>query len=83
MVSIQVKARTGLDGVLHIDLPTGYPDSEVEGCLMINPVAPRGALEHENAAGWPEGFFDTTAGRWNGELERGNPGYFEARDWQE
>lgn len=33
----------------------------------------------EVGGGWPDGFFDRTLGGWEGELERGDQGYYEER----
>ena len=65
MVSIQVKAKVGPDGVLRLQVPTNFRDVEVDACLVLNP---------STSIVWPPGFFEATAGRWVGELERGRPG---------
>ena len=83
VVTIEIKAVTGVDGVLHLDVPTGLPETEIEGRLVVTPVAAN-LLDHK-AFGkeWPKGFFEATAGRWHGELERGEQGAFDRRAWDE
>ena len=77
MKTIQMNGHTSPDGTLDISVPTGLPESDVEVLLVVQPVTdqprPRGN-------GWPEGFFERTAGNWRGRpLVRGDQGEFEAR----
>ena len=74
MVTIDIKARTGADGVLHIDVPTGLPETDIEGRLVMSPVSAQGTSLQVYGDDWPDGFFESTAGRWHGELERGDQG---------
>ena len=74
MVTIEIKARTGADGILHIDVPTGLPETDIEGHLVMAPVADIRQKSEPSGSAWPQGFFEATAGRWHGDLERGEQG---------
>lgn len=73
-ISVQVKAIVGADGVLRLEVPTAFRDTEVDACVVIQP---------SETDAWPTDFFETTAGKWMGELERGEQGTAEQRDWPE
>jgi hypothetical protein len=83
MVDIHIKARTGADGVLRLRVPTGLVETDVEGRLVMSPVSQGTEAVLAGTGEWPDGFFEATAGRWQGEFERGEPGEFDRRDWQE
>ena len=83
MLTIQIRARTGTDGVLHIDVPTGLNETEMEGCLVMSPISRENLHRQTCGEAWPEGYFEATAGQWKGDLERGDQGAFDRRDWQE
>ena len=83
MVSINIRAHIGADGVLRLDIPTGLFETEVEGRLEMMPVVDASSHQEPNAAVWPDGFFEATAGCWQGALERGDQGEFDYRAWQE
>src|SRR5438552_15312129 len=59
MVSIQMKARVGPDGILRLEVPTIFRDTEVDACVVLQPIT---------TSAWPSGFFEATAGKWVGEL---------------
>lgn len=57
MQSIKVRSHVGLDGILHLDIPVGMHDSEVEVTVQVQPVD--STLQGK---GWPPGFFEETFG---------------------
>ncbi len=76
MISIQTKARVAADGTLTVQVPTDLPETDVDVMLVVQPVA--GSPE---ALGWPPGFFEETAGSWQGKpLERAPQGDLEVRE---
>jgi hypothetical protein len=75
MRTIQVRGKTGADGVLHLSIPLGTPEAEFEAVVVVQPQAPSGV--HPD---WPPGFFEKTAGAWQGELERAPQGEYEKRE---
>ena len=51
--------KVGSDGVLHLDIPVGAPNSEFEVLVVLQPTAPATRPEE---LGWPPGYFERTAG---------------------
>jgi hypothetical protein len=71
------RQRTGADGILHLDIPTGILEGEVEATVTYQELAPQEVDDN----GWPIGFFETVIGAWVGEpLERPEQGEFEVRE---
>jgi hypothetical protein len=58
METFKLQTHIGADGVLKVELPTGFSPREVEVVVVLNPV--EGELVDE--LGWPLGFFDRTYG---------------------
>ena len=52
MRSIQVRGKTGPDGVLHLSIPTEKPDQEYDVLIYLHP----------HSADWPPGYFEEVAG---------------------
>ena len=78
MKTIQLNGHTKPDGALDISVPTGMPDLDVEVLLVVQPVR-----DDDGAGdrGWPPGFFERTAGQWQGNaLTRGEQGNYEDRE---
>jgi hypothetical protein len=69
MVSIQVKAHVGPDGILRLQVPAEFRDTDVEARVELQPAPTNGATVGKDERGWPVGFFEATAGAWAGELE--------------
>jgi len=68
-------SRVGRDGVLHIEVPIGAADADQEVQVTIDPV-PAVPLTQEE---WRQ-FVLSTAGAWQGDLERPEQGEYEERD---
>lgn len=61
MNAFPARTRTSSDGSLHLSIPTGLPDTEVEVLVIIDAaarVSPTSAPYDQ----WPTGFFETYAG---------------------
>jgi hypothetical protein len=70
MQSILVRSRVGADGILHLDIPSGLADTDVEVTVILQPVNQPTAGRAEEL-GWSSGFFESVLGSWQGErLER-------------
>jgi hypothetical protein len=54
METIGVLSRSNGDGILHLDVPVGMKDTELEVTLTISPV--------RSDRGYPPGFFEQTYG---------------------
>ena len=52
MRSINMRAKTGADGALHLSVPTETPDQEYDVIVYLHP----------RIADWPPGYFDETFG---------------------
>ena len=75
MISVKTTAHVGPDGTLTLAVPTPLRETDVEVMVVVQPVT----LPAER--GWPPGFFEATAGGWQGEpLERGPQGEHEVRE---
>ena len=75
MISVKTTAHVGPDGTLTLAVPTPLRETDVEVMVVVQPVA----LPEER--GWPSGFFEATAGGWQGEpLVRGPQGEYETRE---
>lgn len=57
MQSITVRSHVGPDGILHLDVPVGIHDADLEVTVTVQPIdlTPQGK-------GWPPGFFEETFG---------------------
>ena len=75
MRTVLAHGKTGADGVLHLSIPLGAAEAEFEAVVIVQPQAP--PFIHPD---WPPGFFEQTAGAWQGELERAPQGEYEKRE---
>lgn len=78
MQSITLRSHVGPDGILHLMVPVGVTDKDLEVMVIYQP------LEYEltktpEELGWPPGFFERTAGTIP-DLERPPQGEYEARE---
>lgn len=62
MQSIKLHSRVGADGILHLDLPVGITDTEIEVTVTVKPVT-----SVTQTKGWIPGFFEEVIGGWVGE----------------
>ena len=83
MQSITLRSHVGKDGILHLDVPVGVHDAEIEVTVTIRPVAPSQAKTPEEL-GYPPSFFDRTAGSFqDAPLVRYPQGELQERSWDE
>jgi hypothetical protein len=80
MQTIQVLGKTGADGVLHLDIPLGAAEAEFEVIVVVQARGAAGRKPTPEELGWPPGFFEQTAGAWQGEFERAPQGEYEKRE---
>lgn len=78
MQTIEMRAKVGKDGTLHLNLPLGEGEAEREVIVTVRPAA-RAATSPEE---WQR-FVTETRGAWQGEpLVRPGQGEYEKReDW--
>ncbi len=76
MQSIKLHSHIGADGILHLELPVGMTDTEIEVTVTVKTVN-----SVTKKKGWMPGFFEEVIGGWVGEpLERPEQGEFEIRE---
>lgn len=68
MQSLQLRAQVDAQGQVVVPLPAELADQEVDLVVVFAAVDPvEAALPTATISDWPEGFFEATAGRWQGE----------------
>jgi hypothetical protein len=81
LVTYHTHTRVSKDGVLTIRLPSELAESEVEVTVEAKPAHAPGDERSRKDLGWPPGFFEETAGHWQGEpLVREPQGDYEVRE---
>ena len=61
MHSIKLRSHVGSDGVLHLQVPVGVQNSDIEVMIIVQPIEPEKATTPQDQ-GWPPGFFEQTFG---------------------
>lgn len=84
MRSIKIRSHVGADGMLHLNIPLGLTDRDVEIMVIYQPLETESKTKTPQELGWTPGFFENTFGAWEGEplvLEpQGEP---QERDWDD
>ncbi len=81
MQSITLQSHVGADGVLKLQVPVGIANADLEVMVVVQPITPASAHKTPGDLGWSPGFFERTAGGWQGEpLVREPQGEYEIRD---
>jgi len=62
MQSLNLHTHIGKDGILKVEMPAKFRDSEVDVVLVVNPAKPSNKSKTKKAKGWPPGFFERTFG---------------------
>lgn len=80
MRSILMRSRAGSDGIVHLEVPSGLVETDVEVMVILQPITQPASGPPADLA-WSPGFFETVAGGWEGEpLARENEGEYESRE---
>lgn len=81
MQSITLRSRVGEDGILHLEVPVGLTNAELEVTVTVQLVDPQPKAKTPEELGWPPGFFEQTAGALADDpLVRGAQGEYEVRE---
>ena len=81
MQSIKVRSHVGSDGILHLDIPVGVHDAELEVTLTVQPVDRQPEAKTPEELGWSPGFFEKTFGSLRDQpLEREPQGELQERE---
>jgi hypothetical protein len=70
MKSVSLRSHVGGDGILKLEIPLGETDVDCDVVVVVEPVAPMqpcSPMPSSESLGWSPGFFEETAGRWQGE----------------
>ena len=79
MQTIKLKSHVGDDGILHLDVPTNIKNAELEVVVTLKNII--STSENRKKLEWSPGFFEKTAGAWEGEpLQREPQGEYENRE---
>ncbi|WP_414527946.1 hypothetical protein [Nodularia chucula] len=62
MNSIKLTKRVGEDGILHLEIPVGITEKEVEIMVIYQPLEIPKLQKTPEELGWPPGFFAQTYG---------------------
>ena len=62
MQSIKLRSRVSSDGILHLNVPVGMADKELEVMVIFQPLEPSAQTKTPQELGWPPGFFEQTYG---------------------
>jgi hypothetical protein len=81
MQSIKVRSRVGADGMLHLQVPVGIKDTDLEVLVFFQRIAPATEAKTPEDLGWSPDFFERTFGCFHDKLlVRGEQGEFEKRE---
>ncbi|MBO3460354.1 hypothetical protein G7B40_018265 [Aetokthonos hydrillicola Thurmond2011] len=62
MQSVTLNYHVGDDGILHLDVPVGLQNADVEVTVTVQPANRTMEEEVLQGKGWPPGFFEETFG---------------------
>lgn len=62
MESVTLNYRVGEDGILHLDVPIGLTNADLEVTVTVQPVTSETRKTDPQDKGWPPGFFEETFG---------------------
>lgn len=62
MQSVTLNYRVGEDGILHLDVPTGITNEELEVTVTFQTLTAGTTDTIAQGQGWPPGFFEETFG---------------------
>jgi hypothetical protein len=81
MQSIKLCSHVGADGILHLEIPVGMTDKEMEVVVIYQQIEPLAPSKIPEELGWPPGFFEQTAGSLADDpIQRYPQGEYEARE---
>lgn len=79
MQTLTLQSQTDSEGILHLNVPVNLINTEFKVTVMLQPIISKSKTPEE--LGWTPGFFEKTAGAWQGEpLIRDEQGEYEQRE---
>jgi hypothetical protein len=79
MKTLCIQSQSGSDGKLHLEIPVETPNAVYDVVIVMQPERTIQAPQVAEEGSWPPGFFDATAGAWQGDFVR-DQGQFEERE---
>jgi hypothetical protein len=79
MQTLRVQTRSDSDRMVHLNIPVEVPDAAYDVVVVLQPRGDVPTPSPEEERGWPAGYFEATAGAWQGDLVR-DQGQFEERE---
>lgn len=76
MRTIETSQLSGMDGTLRLEIPVDKPGHNYRVVVVLSDDE----LKSDAGADWPEGYFDSVIGKWEGDFERTPEGIVEARE---
>jgi hypothetical protein len=80
MRTIQLVQEAGADKTLQLTIPVDRAGWRYEVVIVVAPEPESSQPPTPEQRGWPAGFFEQTAGAWQGEFVRESEGPFEERE---
>lgn len=81
MRSLHLRTHVDPQGKLTLCMPPEVAGLVVDLVIVFEPITGVATNEQPAISGWPPGFFEATAGAWQGEpLTRSTEGSYEERD---
>jgi hypothetical protein len=77
MKTFETIARADADKTLRLTIPVEEANVSYHLVVLVEPAT---SVLEPPVRTWPHGFFEATAGQWQGELERPPQGQFEKRE---
>jgi hypothetical protein len=62
MDAIKLRSHVGADGILKLEVPVGVKNIDLDVVVNVAPVGNGAPAKTPEELGWPEGFFEETAG---------------------
>ena len=62
MQTVHALKKTGVDGVLHFDIPLGKPEAEFEVVVVVQPKEASTNSAVLDERGWPLAYFESNFG---------------------
>ena len=80
MKTFEVLEQAGADKVVRLAIPVEEANRRYHLVVLLEPASEEEEKTGPPMRSWPPGFFESTAGKWVGELERPPQGEFEKRE---
>lgn len=80
MQTIEMLQQAGSDKMLHLTIPVDEAHRSYRMVIVVVPESETGGPFPKSDTGWPPGFFEQTAGQWQGDFVSEREGDFEQRE---